>query len=47
MAAGAAVAVIGWWTGFKVGGIVSLYSAELFQKAGFENYWQLTFLSLG
>ena len=47
MAAGAAVAVIGWWTGFKVGGILSLYSAELFQQAGYENYWQLTFLSLG
>ncbi|MEE2998571.1 MAG: MFS transporter [Pseudomonadota bacterium] len=47
MAAGAAVAVIGWWTGFKVGGILSLYSAEIFQKAGFEHYWQLTFLSLG
>ena len=46
MAAGAAVAVIGWWTGFKVGGILSLYSAELFQKAGFVNYWQLTFFSL-
>ena len=47
MAAGAAVAVIGWWTGFKVGGILSLYSAELFQQAGYENYWQLTFLLLG
>jgi len=47
MAAGAAVAVIGWWTGFKVGGILSLYSAEIFQKVGFEHYWQLTFLSLG
>ncbi|HIF59092.1 MAG TPA: MFS transporter [Rhodospirillales bacterium] len=46
MAAGAAMAVIGWWTGFKVGGILSLYSAELFQRAGFENYWQLTFLLL-
>ena len=47
MTAGAAVAVIGWWTGFKVGGIISLYSADLFERAGFENYWQLTFLSLG
>lgn len=47
IAAGAAVAVIGWWTGFKVGGIISLYSAELYQQAGFVNYWQLTFFSLG
>ena len=46
MAAGAAVAVVGWWTGFKIGGILSLYSAESFQKAGFENYWQLTFILL-
>lgn len=46
MAAGAAVTVVGWWTGFKIGGILSLYSAESLQKAGFENYWQLTFILL-
>ena len=47
MAAGAAMAVVGWWTGYKLGGVLSLFSAELLQNAGFENYWQLTFLILG
>ena len=47
MAAGAAMAVVGWWTGYKLGGVLSLFSAEFLQKAGFENYWQLTFLILG
>ena len=47
MQAGAAMAVVGWWTGYKLGGVVALNSAELFQKAGFENYWQITFLILG
>ena len=46
MAAGAAVAVVGWWTGFKIGGILSLYSAESFQKAGFENYWPVSYTHL-
>ena len=47
MAAGAAVAVVGWWSGFKLGGIVALETAEGFQNAGIENYWQATFLVLG
>ena len=47
MAAGAAMAVVGWWTGYKLGGVISLFSAEILQNAGFENYWQLTFLILG
>ena len=47
MAAGAAVAVVGWWSGFKLGGIVALETAEAFQSAGVENYWQVTFLVLG
>ena len=47
MAAGAAMAVVGWWTGYKIGGVISLFSAEYLQKLGFENYWQLTFLILG
>ncbi len=47
MAAGAAVAVVGWWTGYKVGGIVALESAAAFQNAGVEDYWQATFLVLG
>ena len=47
MAAGAAVAVVGWWTGYKLGGVVALFAAEFFEKIGIENYWQITFLILG
>ena len=47
MAAGAAMAVVGWWTGYKLGGVISLFSADFLQNSGFENYWQLTFLILG
>ena len=47
MAAGAAVAVVGWWTGYKLGGVVALVTAETLQQAGMTNYWQLTFLVLG
>jgi PAT family beta-lactamase induction signal transducer AmpG len=47
MQAGAAMAVVGWWTGYKLGGVVALTSAELLQNFGFENYWQITFLILG
>ena len=46
MQAGAAMAVVGWWTGYKLGGVLALMAAEFFQKAGFENYWQITFLIL-
>ena len=46
MAAGAAIAVVGWWTGYKVGGIVALFTAEFFQKSGFQNYWQISFVLL-
>ncbi len=47
MQAGAAMAVVGWWTGYKLGGMIALNAAEYFQLAGFENYWQVTFLVLG
>ena len=47
MAAGAAVAVVGWWSGFKLGGVVALNLAEYFEKLGIENYWQVAFLGLG
>ena len=47
MQAGAAMAVVGWWTGYKLGGVVSLNVAQLFQQMGFDNYWQITFLILG
>ena len=32
MAAGAAMAVVGWWTGYKLGGVLSLFSAQLLQN---------------
>ena len=47
MQAGAAIAVVGWWTGYKLGGVVALNAAEFFQQSGVENYWQVTFLVLG
>ena len=47
MAAAAATAVVGWWTGYKLGGIVALETATAFENAGVEDYWQVTFLVLG
>ncbi len=47
MAAGAAMAVVGWWTGYKLGGVVSLFVAEYFERIGISDYWQATFLVLG
>jgi PAT family beta-lactamase induction signal transducer AmpG len=47
MAAGASMAVIGWWTGFKLGGMVALLLADKFETMGIENYWQMTFIVLG
>lgn len=46
MAAGAAVAVVGWWTGFKLGGVVALRLADYLEQSGVINYWQVTFLWL-
>ena len=47
MQAGAAVAVVGWWTGYKLGGVIALNAAEYLQQIGIVNYWQMTFLILG
>ena len=47
MAAGASMAVIGWWTGFKLGGMITLLVADKFELMGMENYWQMTFLVIG
>ncbi len=47
MAAGAAVAVVGWWSGYKLGGMVALFLADYLEKSGVENYWQMTFVMLG
>ncbi len=46
MAAGAAMAVVGWWTGFKLGGFICLEIAERLELSGVENYWQITFIFL-
>ena len=47
MAAGAAMTVVGWWTGYKLGGVVALFTAEYFEKIGVINYWQATFIVMG
>ncbi|MBD1151803.1 MFS transporter [Pelagibacterales bacterium SAG-MED22] len=47
MAAGAAMAVVGWWSGYKLGGVIALFTAEYFENIGVANYWQTTFLILG
>ena len=47
MQAGAAMAVVGGWTGYQVGGVIALNTADFFQNAGINNYWQMTFLILG
>jgi len=46
LSAGAAISVVGWWTGYKIGGLISLVSADILQKQGVENYWQISFLIL-
>ncbi len=47
MAAGAAITVVGWWTGYKIGGVISLNIAQIFENLGISNYWQFTFLAMG
>ena len=47
MAAGAAVAVVGWWSGYKIGGMIALFLADYLETSGVENYWQMTFVMLG
>jgi len=46
VAAGAAVAVVGWWTGYKLGGAIMLFVADKFEALGYVNYWQMTFIVL-
>jgi len=41
------VAVVGWWSGYKLGGVIALFTAEYFENIGIINYWQKTFLVLG
>jgi PAT family beta-lactamase induction signal transducer AmpG len=47
MAAGAAMVVVGWWSGYKLGGLVALFTAQYFENRGVIEYWQLTFLVMG
>ena len=47
MAAGAAMAVVGWWSGYKLGGVIALFTAQYFENIGIIDYWQSTFLVLG
>jgi PAT family beta-lactamase induction signal transducer AmpG len=44
MAAGAAIAIIGYLSGFKLGGLIMLYVADFFEAAGYAQYWQASFL---
>ncbi len=47
MAAGAAIAVVGWWSGYKLGGVIAFFTAEYLENIGLTDYWQMTFLILG
>ena len=44
MAAGAATAVVGWWSGYKLGGLITLVTADWIQSLGYNNYWQMSFI---
>ena len=46
MSAGAGVMVIGWYTGFKIGKVITLFTAHYLEDFGIQNYWQITFLLL-
>ena len=46
MAAGASIAVIGWWTGYKIGGFYALFISDIFENLGYANYWKITFIFL-
>lgn len=44
MAAGSSLAVMGWWSGYKLGGLIILSTAQYLENLGYENYWQITFI---
>ena len=46
MSAGAGVMVIGWFTGYKIGGMITLFTAHYLEEFGIQNFWQITFLLL-
>ena len=43
MQAGAAMAVVGWWTGYKLGGVLALNVAEFFSKQVLKTTGKLLF----
>ena len=45
MQAGAAMAVVGWWTGYKLGGVVALNAAEFFSTSRFSKLLAVNFFS--
>ncbi len=46
IAAGAAIAVVGWWTGYKLGGAIMLFVADKLEALGYVDYWPITFMVL-
>ena len=48
MAAGAAMAVVGWWSGYKLGGVVVIvFTQNFLENLGLSlNYWQANFFNL-
>ena len=46
MAAGAAIAVVGWWTGYKLGGVISLFAADYFENVGINKLLAIDFFIL-
>ncbi len=44
IAAGAAIATAGWYTGYNAGGAIALYAADWLKQAGVENPWGMTYL---
>ena len=46
MSAGAGVMVIGWFTGYKIGGMITLFVAHYLEELGIQNFWQITFFLL-
>ena len=47
MQAGAAMSVVGWWTGYKLGGVVALNTAEFFPASWDPKLLAIYFLILG
>ena len=44
--AGAAIATVGWWSGYKLGGMFTLLIADYFQSLEYVNFWPITFICI-